>query len=280
MRERKVVASRAQTEAPAQGEGSDHVPNERSNVAKKTLPVRVTLPASIEEAIAALNGIESLLTAKGWERAAIVYAFVCASPGPGKPIEHHCGNVSSDICYSPERFTDLEVNGLESHNTVTIYHDIWKTEGTKKDLRPGDTVTLPTIDFPRTRPDSAEGRLSVDPKKALVQILKREKDRPGYLFELFDLMEEEVDSTRLTVDPTPVSMAGSSITSDVTQHFVGAARHIEKAVARLNDAITHGTRFESEEFETLAHEPEWRLDPELLVYRKTVAMVVTHEVEV
>ena len=42
--------------------------------------VQVHIPATIEEAKANLDGLGKLLTAKEWERAAIVYAFSANRP--------------------------------------------------------------------------------------------------------------------------------------------------------------------------------------------------------
>lgn len=66
--------------------------------------MKFTVPASLEDATAALTGVERLLTAKEWERCAIVAAFVTLGEGKGKGI----GNATSSI--SPVEFAALGYN--------------------------------------------------------------------------------------------------------------------------------------------------------------------------
>ena len=74
----------------------------------------VTVPATIEEATEAWNGIGALLTAKDWERAAIVYAYTepTEKPGPKR-------SVTSDRS-SFAGFAALCIAGLRSKNTVQL----------------------------------------------------------------------------------------------------------------------------------------------------------------
>jgi hypothetical protein len=101
---------------------------------------KINIPGTIDEAVASLTGIGALLTAKEWERAAIVAAFVSLSEGKGKR------NVSSDI--SPVEFAALGIVGLKSKNTVWAYAQAWQeaiNQGKAVAAEPGATVALPDL---------------------------------------------------------------------------------------------------------------------------------------
>lgn len=107
------------------------------------------VPADITDAVAALDGIGSLLTAKEWERAAIVYAFTTTENVGGR------GNrTNSRTVYGIRSFADLGIAGLKSTDSVTKYRRAWEAHGDTT-IKPGDTVTLPTEDWPPT--DSRTG---------------------------------------------------------------------------------------------------------------------------
>lgn len=77
------------------------------------------VPASIEDATSKLASLDALVTAKQWQRAAIVYAFVTEAEGPGKPK-------SNSGLLSCAEFAQLGpdgkgIAGLRSKNTVRFY---------------------------------------------------------------------------------------------------------------------------------------------------------------
>lgn len=78
----------------------------------------VHIPDSIEKAVAALDGLEKLLTAKQWERAAIVYAFT-----EDDVKMNQYARTKSGTGMSPREFANLDIIGLKSHNTVRNYRD-------------------------------------------------------------------------------------------------------------------------------------------------------------
>lgn len=101
---------------------------------------KITIPASIEEATDRLTGLERLLTATEWEKAAIVAAFVTTSEqGKG-------GAAKASSSLSPIQFAALGITGLKSKDTVRRYAEAWEKSGKPKP-RPGVQVTLPTVDF-------------------------------------------------------------------------------------------------------------------------------------
>ena len=115
----------------------------------------VVIPATIAQAKKSLNGIDSLLTATEWERAAIVYAHTTDEvTGRGKR--------GTSTALSARAFAELGIKGLASDRTVRNYRQAWKDGGGKADIKPGDKVTLPDGKFPPGRTgtdgfDSGEG---------------------------------------------------------------------------------------------------------------------------
>lgn len=95
---------------------------------------KVAIPATIEEAQASLQGIGALLTAKSWERAAIVAAFVeiAERDGGRKPV--------SSNRLSPNEFAALGITGLKSHVTVRGYVERWTA--VRPAPKPGEIVEL------------------------------------------------------------------------------------------------------------------------------------------
>ena len=104
----------------------------------------IYIPASIEDAITALAGIGQLLTAKQWERAAIVYAFT--EPGTGGP---RTGGNTPQL--SIREFADLGITGLRDKGQVREYRKAWESAaaevGNEDMLRiePGDAVDMPDL---------------------------------------------------------------------------------------------------------------------------------------
>jgi hypothetical protein len=103
----------------------------------------VTMPASIDEAVGALTGIEKLLQAREWERAAIVATFVRAQESGGRP-----GKAATSRGFlNYDQFAALGINGLRHRDTVRMYEKRWlDVAGTAPD--PGEKVTLPTEKWP------------------------------------------------------------------------------------------------------------------------------------
>jgi hypothetical protein len=120
----------------------------------------VVIPATIAQAKKSLTGIDSLLTATEWERAAIVYAHTTDESKGGRPSSKP-GEKSSSLLTISE-FAALGIKGLLTRDTVRLYRNHWIAGGGKADIKPGDTVTLPTGKFPPGRTgtdgfDSGEG---------------------------------------------------------------------------------------------------------------------------
>jgi hypothetical protein len=104
---------------------------------------KVRMPASLDEAVGALSGIEKLLQAREWERAAIVATFVRSDSDKGgrpKPA-------GSSGFLNYDQFAALGINGLRHRDTVRMYEKRWlDAAGAHPD--PGEEVTLPTDKWP------------------------------------------------------------------------------------------------------------------------------------
>jgi hypothetical protein len=116
----------------------------------------VDIPTTIKSASGALNGIDGLLTAKQWERAAIVYAFTDEVRGRKSGHQVSCRD-----------FAKLGIRGLTRHDVVAEYRRIWSNaiaSGDAPHIEPGDRVVLPTIKWPgRQDDDGAKRYTAQDP---------------------------------------------------------------------------------------------------------------------
>src|SRR5690554_2845848 len=108
----------------------------------------VIIPSTLDEAKEQLNALGRLLTAKEWERAAIVYAFT-RDGGQGEYQQ----NVRTDILTVPA-FSRLGISGLKSHNSVRMYRDAWQwavDNGYAGEIHPGQEIELPTVEWSEWR---------------------------------------------------------------------------------------------------------------------------------
>lgn len=104
----------------------------------------ITIPNTIDDAVSVLNGIGGLLTAKEWERAAIVATFVEERAGQGVTSSKSGGSQLSATA-----FAGLGIRGLSSPSTVLTYARAWLDRFPRP--KPGRAVKLPTDDWPPTR---------------------------------------------------------------------------------------------------------------------------------
>lgn len=114
-------------------------------------PRTVDIPATLEEAKSRLGGLERLLTAKGWERAAIVYAFTRDDGRTGRPPK--VARTSDFLNFG--EFAALGISGLRSKDTVARYHRAWQEavdSGAAEPVEPGQKIiVLPGLEWPPTR---------------------------------------------------------------------------------------------------------------------------------
>lgn len=112
--------------------------------------MNVRIPDTIEEMKERLGTLGRLLTAQGWERAAIVYAFTYE---PGQGSRSDLAN-NSQVAMTCNAFADLKIHGLTQHNTVCRHRRNWQAaidDGLAVAAKPGDDVVLPTIEYERVK---------------------------------------------------------------------------------------------------------------------------------
>lgn len=105
----------------------------------------ITVPSNLDQAVERLATLEGIATATGWERAAIVYAFV-DRPGTCRKQDQ-----SKGALISTHDFAAFGIVGLKSQHTVERYYDAWKfaiTHHGAAEVEPGGTVELPTAEWP------------------------------------------------------------------------------------------------------------------------------------
>lgn len=103
----------------------------------------IAIPSTIERARARLADIDSLLTSKGWERAAVVAAFVRLGEAQGA---HAKKGMMGTV-----QFAALGIAGLTKVDTVRMYVQAWLDANGGEYPQPGKTVALPTDPWPPTR---------------------------------------------------------------------------------------------------------------------------------
>lgn len=98
------------------------------------------IPDNIEDAVLDLNGLDELVTASEWRRAAVVWAFTTNRQGQHTYPTSGIGVVE---------FATLGIAGLRSKNTVTKYRKAWvkAMERGSADLKPGDEFVEPDADW-------------------------------------------------------------------------------------------------------------------------------------
>jgi hypothetical protein len=130
---------------------------------------KVTIPATIEEATAGLDGIGRLLVAKEWEKSAIVYAYA----KPGKAGAQSAAIVPTDERLSFTAFAKLGVTGLRSHEDVAAYWRAWDSaiQDGAVATQPGMEVELPTLPWKSPYGDTSRGQEAVE-DRAFKRILK------------------------------------------------------------------------------------------------------------
>src|SRR5215471_13044607 len=105
----------------------------------------ITVPADLAGANIRLGQLDRLATATGWERAAIVWAYVEPDQGNGGR------EVVGPDRLSARDFARQGVVGLASHGVVNHYRAAWQAaidRGEAQPAIPGGTVQLPTVPFP------------------------------------------------------------------------------------------------------------------------------------
>jgi hypothetical protein len=246
----------------------------------------VAIPATIEEAVGALNGIDALLTAKGWERAAIVYAFTYDTGG-GRPKSD--GNPS---LLTLTDFANLGIAGLTTRETVALYRNAWLEKG-DPNISPGDTVTLPTSKFPPREDTNFGSRVSPAKAKdtvagwtpeakaaAVEQLITDPEVEEKLTDELANVRPELIDkamdkAVALTPD-VPVAPKTRTM-SDCHWEMEQALNHMlvdmSTAIGLAEEAVQNGWGVGDLEWAALAQTPGLTLQDSFTEFGKLVAML-------
>lgn len=123
---------------------------------KFTVPSKFTIPSTIE-------GVMGLLTARKWEKAAIVYAYTKPPKEGrpetgGKPPVTTVGTIQFPCSYSD--FASLGIAGLRDRHAVALYRERWSEAMKKrkaKAVKPGETISVPDLPWPPTDHDKRSG---------------------------------------------------------------------------------------------------------------------------
>lgn len=162
----------------------------------------VNIPPTIEDAISELDALGTLLTAKEWHRAAVVWAFTRDLKGRPKSD----GNPSLSIA----AFAKLGITGLKNRETVAAYRKVWQDaidSSHAPAVEPGcKRVMLPTIPWPRidwkadSRPAERVARAAreivKDPRlagKFREEIAKEQDKRRAPLYKAVEPLIEALD---------------------------------------------------------------------------------------
>lgn len=155
----------------------------------------IHIPADREALVASLAGIEGLLTAKRWERAAIVYAWTKTKSGPGRPRK---SPESGDIRLTPAAFGALGVAGL-GEQQVREYREAWvkaadevaKTNAhwadEMRDLGPSEAIDLPDLPW---KDHFGESTRDVQVRTAKAEIIRN----PGIVAEAMRVSEHVAET--------------------------------------------------------------------------------------
>jgi phage N-6-adenine-methyltransferase len=111
--------------------------------AELTVGTRFRIPSSLDDAVLRMSGLGELLVATEWARAALVATYVrLGGFGSGEAV-------NSDHLVSAREFARLGIYGFTSHVSVLRYVRAWMDHVGKRP-QPGQQVTLPTAEFPKT----------------------------------------------------------------------------------------------------------------------------------
>lgn len=184
---------------------------------------QIQIPQTIEEARANLNGLGALLTAKQWERAAIVYAFTADDVKANQYARS-----TSTTGMTPREFAKLGIVGLQSDASVRDYRKAWQSamEDGAAEAKPGEAVELPSLPW---KDHFGESTREVQQRVARSYVLDPEK--------LTDLLRDqtvrEVMVQVIADDPQAVSEIMRLVRAAVGQ----AVREVATPRARDYDAL-------------------------------------------
>jgi hypothetical protein len=109
------------------------------------MATNIYIPGTVTDLKRGLGQIEGLLTAKRWEKAAIVYAWT--QPGERGGAQSNDGNPPLTL----SAFVELGITGLRDRHQVRMYRKAWEDAATEVGnddmlrIKPGDAVDMPNL---------------------------------------------------------------------------------------------------------------------------------------
>lgn len=128
----------------------------------------IKIPRTTNKVVAELDGVSRLITAKQWERAALVASVVRLDKGHGGREE----TSTSGHFESAREFARRGIVGLSSPESVSKYVRAWLSQNDGQYPKLGAKVTLPEVEFPGD-PGDEGSRVSTDPTVAVRQVVAR-----------------------------------------------------------------------------------------------------------
>lgn len=254
---------------------------------------RTRIPATIKDAVNQLNGLGDLLTAKEWERAAIVYAFTRDGTGRDNAIRSE----TTTDGYTARQFADLGITGLKSDATVRIYRKAWQAAidaDKAKPVSPGDEVSEPDMSWPPTDPRTGnfQKRVATQYSNAgletqIAGFVRAVEDNPDFLEalaeahpEVAELVAKAVGSKKLPTPDKAKEFTLISALGDIEDCMASAASSVTRAISVVERTIAEGFVYNDMEYRGMAAYPEEMISPRLEDYRKLLGMVATEAAEV
>jgi hypothetical protein len=193
--------------------------------------LKITIPASVQEATSRLGGLERLLVATEWERAAIVATFVVPLDNGG---DRRSTSAKTSTDLTPTAFAELGIAGLRSKDTVRRYVEAWNQSGLPRPV-PGDTVELPNIEFPSNQ-DAGRNVRDEGRKKAIRDQAKA--DGTGASKAINVASNPKAMAAAIKADPQTAKAAVEALSEEIKQQIAAEIikAHPEVAVTATEAA--------------------------------------------
>ena len=154
------------------------------------MPNSITIPSTIDDACEALGVLGKLITARKWERSAIVAAFVRIAPQRGgDPSTNATNRIGFE---SPIEFANRGIVGLTTPDSVRKYVQAWLDAHDGKYPKPGATRRLPHGPFPPMR-TGTDGYSSTDGAAETIERIIRQHGAAAVIDGLANMPDEHVE---------------------------------------------------------------------------------------
>lgn len=200
------------------------------------------IPNTINEAVDQLAGLDRLVTATEWERAAIVWAFT----SPGNPLSGTKRVDTDPVSFAT--FSGYGIHGLKRRDTVQTYWEAWQKaidDGKAKAVKPGGQFSIPKMDWPPTghTTGSFAKQLANKTPEAKADIVRELLDEPAVEEEVY--REPERVDRAVSVDQRHIArdrrIVDPHIGADDTVHDSSPSYTRVQDGHKFLDALAHIT---------------------------------------